>query len=80
MKQVVVPPGGAIRVQRYALFPSVLEDGQINVFIVLKYTEFIILFHRRLLIYQNDSTLYKICTDIVFWYINISPVHIRYFV
>ena len=72
MKKIVVSLGRAVGVQGRALFPAVLKDGQINIFVILEYPKFEILFHVPLLIsrrefgagtallcfiYQNDSIL-----------------------
>ena len=48
MKQIVVPLGGAIGVKRSALFPSILEEGCVNVLVILENIKFVILFHAGL--------------------------------
>ena len=50
MKKIMVSFGRAVGVQGSALLPAVLEDGQVNVFVVLKYAEFEIFFHVPLLV------------------------------
>ena len=72
MEQVMIALGRAVGVQRRALLPAILKDGQVDVLVVLKDAEFEIFLHVLVslsksaagaaevfsyIIYQNDSTL-----------------------
>ncbi len=72
MEQVMIALGRAVGVQRCALLPAILKDGQVDVLVVLKDAEFEIFLHVLVslsksaagaaevfsyIIYQNDSTL-----------------------